>query len=86
MSQQYDSLTAHPRIDVTERIVVVDDVVTKGTTAIAAISRLAEIYPKADIKLFAMIRTKGLVLDIDRILDPAVGKIQLIDNEPHREP
>jgi adenine/guanine phosphoribosyltransferase-like PRPP-binding protein len=72
-------------VDVSDRILLVDDVVTKGATAIAAISRLAEIYPEARISLFATILTKGLVPDIDRILDPAVGRIRLVNGEPQRE-
>jgi len=62
----YDSLRVHKRTDVTGRILIVDDVVTKGSTALAAASRLAEVYPNADIRLFAAIRTKGMVSDIDR--------------------
>lgn len=85
ISLQYESLRAHSMVDVSDRILLVDDVVTKGATAIAAISRLAEIYPEARISLFATILTKGLVPDIDRILDPAVGRIRLVNGEPQRE-
>ena len=86
ISLQYESLRAHSLVDVSDRILVVDDVVTKGATAIAAISRLAETYPEARISFFAAIRTKGLVTDIDHILDPAVGRIRLVNDEPQREP
>ncbi len=86
VAMHYDSLTAHARVDVSDRILLVDDVVTKGATAIAAVSRLEEAYPRAQIALFAMIRTKGFVPEIEQILDPAVGVIRVIDNEPHREP
>jgi hypothetical protein len=86
IDKHYDSFTAHARVDVTDRILLVDDVVTKGATAIAAASRLHEIYPAADIKLLAAIRTKGLVLEIDRILDPIFGVVRLVDHEPQREP
>lgn len=86
VDKHYASLLAHARVDVTDRIVLVDDVITKGATAIAAASRLEETYPDAEIALFAAIRTKGLVPEVEQILDPTIGIIRLIDDEPHREP
>jgi orotate phosphoribosyltransferase-like protein len=73
-------------VGITERIVIVDDVITKGSTALAAASRLAEIYPDADMKVFALVRTKGLVPDIDRILDPTTGIVRLVGDEGDRQP
>jgi hypoxanthine phosphoribosyltransferase len=86
ISLQYESLRAHSMVDVSDRILVVDDVVTKGATAVAAVSRLEEVYPEAQIALFATIRTRGLVPEIEHILDPVVGTIRLADDEPNREP
>jgi orotate phosphoribosyltransferase len=86
VTQHYDSLRAHNRTDVGNRIVIVDDVVTKGSTALAAASCLAEVYPNAEIRLYAAIRTKGIVPDIDQILDPVSGTIQLVGDEGHRQP
>lgn len=82
----YESLRAHAMVDVSNRILVVDDVVTKGATAVAAISRLEETYPGVPIALFATIRTRGLIPEVERILDPAVGVITFTGDEPHREP
>lgn len=86
VAKHYDSLRAHARVDVGERILLVDDVVTKGTQALAAVSRLAETYPNATINVFAVIRTKGLVPEIDAIFDPAVGTISLNGDEGDRQP
>lgn len=85
-STHYQSFSAAKLLDVGDNIVVVDDVVTKGTTAIAAISRLAEAYPDAQISLFAVVRTKGLVPDIDRIIEPVIGIITLDGDEGDRQP
>jgi hypothetical protein len=59
-----------------ERITVVDDVVTKGATLLAAASLLAVAFPDAEIRAFALVRTMGLIPDVDRILDPVLGWIR----------
>ena len=73
---------------VTDRDVLclVDDVITKGATMLAAASRLAEMYPRATIVAFALVRTLGFVDDIDRIVEPAVGSITFRGDEAVREP
>lgn len=86
VSRHFESLAVQPMVGITERIVIVDDVITKGSTALAAASRLAEIYPDADMKVFALVRTKGLVPDIDRILDPTTGIVRLVGDEGDRQP
>jgi hypothetical protein len=86
VSLHYESLTAQAMVGMGNNIVIVDDVVTKGSTALAAASRLAQILPQASIKLFALVRTKGLVPEIDRIIEPAVGIIQLFFDTGNRQP
>jgi len=68
------------------RVLVVDDVITKGSTALAAASRIAEISPEADVRVFALVRTKGLQPDVDRILDPTTGVVRLVADEGDRQP
>lgn len=86
VSRHYQSMSAHPDLDVGQRIVIVDDVVTKGSTALAAASRLAEIYPDHPITSFALIRTMGLIPDIDDVIEPILGVIRLVDDEGSRNP
>lgn len=86
VSQHFESMAARAMVGLADRVLLVDDVVTKGSTALAAASRLAEVYPTADITLFALVRTKGLVRDIEQILDPAVGVIRLVGDEGDRQP
>ena len=86
VSTHYASMSAEADFEVGERIVIVDDVVTKGSTALAAASRIAEIYPDREVAIFALIRTKGLVPDIDQIIEPVSGIIRLIDDEGSRNP
>jgi phosphoribosylpyrophosphate synthetase len=69
-----------------EWLCLVDDVITKGATLLAAASRLQEAYPAAKIVAFALIRTLGFVEDIERIIEPALGTITLRGDEALREP
>jgi hypothetical protein len=68
------------------RIVVIDDVITKGATLIAAVSLLKEKFPTADVKAFALIRTLGLKREFARILDPCIGTVMNLEGEAEREP
>lgn len=68
------------------RLVVVDDVVTKGSMLLAAVSRVKEAYPLADVGAFALVRTLGLQREIDRVVDPCVGTIRLVGDEAERVP
>ena len=75
-----------PQLAVPASITVVDDVVTRGSTLIAAVSLLAEHFPDIEVRGFAVVRTMGLVPDVERIHAPAVGTIRLIDGILEREP
>ena len=86
VSQNYETLNAHADLDFGERIVVVDDVITKGNTALAAASRISEAYIEIPVSIFALVRTKGLVPDIDQIVDPVTGNVSLVGDEGLREP
>lgn len=68
-------------------VVIVDDVITKGATMLAGASLVADAYPDAAVETFALVRTLGLVPDVDRVVDPAIGVITLdlvggCDREP----
>jgi uracil phosphoribosyltransferase len=58
---------------VPEQITLVDDVLTMGRTSFACASLLQAAFPLTKIRIFAMIRTQGMVEDIDTIFDPSVG-------------
>ncbi|MHB1047516.1 MAG: hypothetical protein ACYC4P_16055 [Thermoanaerobaculia bacterium] len=76
-----------PPLGSPDDIVLVDDVVTKGATLLASASVLSKAFPSARIRAFALIRTMGLVPDVDRILSPCTGAIsRLRDGTVDRRP
>jgi predicted amidophosphoribosyltransferase len=84
--RHYETIRVDPEVGATERLLLVDDVVTKGKTLLGAASRLSEGFPERDIRGFALLRTLGLQPEIERILDPVLGVIELRGDEAWREP
>lgn len=83
----YDSF--HVRRDLFEApgcVTVIDDVVTKGTTLLAAVARIREAFPAADVRAFALVRTMGLVPEVSQITEPCVGTIQFDGSDGVRVP
>lgn len=70
------SLGLEPLLANPTRIVIVDDVVTKGRMLLATASVLAKRFPNVELRAFALIRTMGLQPDIEKIIAPCVGVIR----------
>ncbi len=86
VANHYDSFAIEAATALPPRVVLVDDVITKGRTLLAAAARLQEAFPVAEIRAFAMLRTMGLVRGIDHLLDPCVGEISWRAGDAHRAP
>jgi hypothetical protein len=69
-----------------QRIVLIDDVITKGRTILAAATRLHEAFPHADIRAFALVRTMGFLTDVSRFLEPCEGFVRWGGGDARREP
>ena len=67
------------------RITLVDDVITQGSTALAAASLLAERFPDCQVGVVALLRARGLVEDIDQILDPVSGWVRYENGRAWRD-
>ena len=68
------------------RILLVDDVVTKGRTLLAAAARLHEAFPNTDVRAFALVRTMGFLPKLHSMLEPCEGIIRWAGGDARREP
>ena len=84
--QHYDSMRVRELLFDPKEIVLVDDVITRGTTVLGAVNRLAETFPKAFIRVFAVMRTISNPDDFSKIVDPCTGTISLVRENTFREP
>lgn len=67
-------------------IVLVDDVITRGRTILAAAARLHEAFPNADIRAFALVRTMGFLPNVTHSLEPCYGIVRWAGGDARREP
>jgi hypothetical protein len=67
-------------------VVLIDDVITKGRTLLAAAARVHEAFPQAQIRGFALLRTLGLISGIQQLLDPCQGEIRWKAGDAYRSP
>jgi hypothetical protein len=68
------------------RLTLVDDVITRGRTLLAAAERLREAFPGAQIRAFALLRTLGRDEALDRLLDPCEGEVRWVRGDARRVP
>ena len=66
-------------------ITIVDDVVTRGSTFLAMHQRLAEAFPLAEIRCFAVVRTMSGI-EVDQIMSPVEGLISFDGVSLQRRP
>lgn len=86
VQDHYDSFAVESSLVPPKRIVLVDDVITKGRTLLAAATRVQEAFPDAEVRAFALLRTMGLVPDVAQLLEPCIGEIHWTGSDAHREP
>jgi len=86
VQQHYRSFAVIPTPRPPSDIVLVDDVITKGRTLVAAAMRVHEAFPQANIRAFALVRTMGLILDVARLFEPCEGVIRWNGRDAYRDP
>lgn len=83
----YNSMAVQKILDEPKEILVIDDIVTRGSTLLGAVNRLADAFPSARIRGFAFMRTITNSNEFEKIVKPCTGKITLRDDGwPLRRP
>jgi predicted amidophosphoribosyltransferase len=75
--EHLDSMSCRPMLVARRKILVIDDVVTRGATLLACTSLLAERFPEAEVRAFALVRAMTNPSEFDGMLAPAIGSITL---------
>lgn len=86
IDRHYDSFALATPLCPPQSIILVDDIVTKGRTLLAAAVRLHEAFPLARIKAFALVRTMGLISEVNCLLEPCRGEIRWRGGDAIRRP
>lgn len=84
--QHYNSMRVKESLLEPQEIILVDDVITRGARAMGAVNRLAEAFPKAKIRVFAIMRTISNSAKFSKIIEPCIGTISLIETDSFRDP
>ena len=86
VARHYESFLMERPSAAPQSLVLIDDVITKGRTLLAAAARAREAFPDAQIRAFALLRTLGLVSGIEHVLDPCKGEIRWQAGDARRIP
>ena len=70
-----DTLAVRTSLYIPMRVVIVDDVITRGTMSYACAELLRKEFPEIDVAVFALLRTMSGRAEIDSHIDPYVGTI-----------
>ncbi|MFA4887291.1 MAG: hypothetical protein WC595_03695 [Candidatus Nanoarchaeia archaeon] len=71
----YKTIRVNIKIERPENILLVDDVLTRGSTLLGCASKLKEAFPEANIRAFAAIRTISNPNYFEKIEDFHIGQI-----------
>jgi Phosphoribosyl transferase domain len=86
VARHFDSFRLEPLQVRPRRVIIIDDVITKGRTLLAAAARLREALPDTQIRAFALLRTQGMISDLTNLLEPCRGEIRWLRGDARRIP
>lgn len=73
----FETLALDARLIGSARLLLIDDVVTRGATLLGAASRVVEAYPALPVAAFAVLRTISDPALFRDLVDPVFGRIEL---------
>lgn len=76
--KHYDSLTVKDTLNNFDKVVLVDDVVTRGATFMGATNKIADSFPDIQILSFAAMRAITAPSDFEDLYKPVKGEITLL--------
>ena len=82
----YNTIRVKTTVQRPTKIVLIDDVVTRGATLLGCASLLKEAFPGASIFGFAIVRTMSEEGSFKQIMDPCIGTIELRNSNTFRNP
>lgn len=83
--EHYESFAVASAPIALHRIVLIDDVITRGRTLLAAAARMQAAFAHADIRAFALIRTLGVGQAVTQLIEPCHGVVRWA-GDARREP
>ena len=86
VARHYASFRLEPSSLRLQNVVLIDDVITKGRTLLAAAARVREANPDVQIRAFALLRTMGFAAGVESLLAPCRGEITWTGGDAHRIP
>ncbi len=75
VAEHLDTLICKIPSVTSRRFLLVDDVLTKGATVVASAQALLKVVPSVEVSAFCLVRTMGLIPDVEKIVDPCIGEI-----------
>lgn len=76
-AQHYGTIAVQGSLSEPAEIVLVDDIVTRGSTLLGAANRLADVFPDTPIRAFAAMRTISNPSEFEELYRPCIGTISL---------
>lgn len=85
--EHFETFSVQPSVHRPSRIVLVDDIITRGSTILGAVSKIQEAFPEVEFFAFAIMRTITGTNDFIHYDEPVIGRIILRqDGQTWRDP
>jgi predicted amidophosphoribosyltransferase len=84
--EHYESFSFSKPCEQLSKVILVDDVITKGRTLLAAAGRVRDVLPHADVRAFALIRTLGRSASLERLVQECQGVVKWSAGDARRDP